>query len=42
MNNKHIKYLNSIVRELEKNIRLSDSVIVSNIKKYIKNNKEEK
>ena len=32
----NIKYLNGIVRKLESNIRVSDNVIISDIKNYIK------
>jgi len=40
-NEKHIDFLKSIIRHLESNVKVSDTIVVHNIKEYIETIKTE-
>jgi len=41
-NEKHIDFLKSIIRHLESNVKVSDTIVIHNIKEYIETIKENK
>jgi len=41
-NEKHIDFLKSIIRHLESNVKVSDTIVIHSIKEYIETIKENK